>query len=42
MEQFDEVYYEAMDEINQKLADYIGESSGWVMDRIRSIDVNIA
>ena len=40
MEQFDEVYYEAMDEINQKLADYIGESAVWVMDRIRSIDVN--
>ena len=39
--QFDSVYDEAMDDINQKLTDDMGESSGWVMDIISSIDVNI-
>ena len=42
MEQFDEVYDEAMDKINQNFEAYMGEASGWVMDRISSIDVNIA
>ena len=42
MEQFDEVYDEAMDKINQNFEIYMGESSGLVMNRISSIDVNIA
>ena len=42
MEQFDEVYDEAMDKINQEFEKYMGEQSGWVMDRISSIDLNIA
>ena len=42
MEQFDEVYNEAMGNINQNFEKYMGEASGWVMDRIHSIDLNIA
>ena len=42
MEQFDEVYDEAMDKINEEFEKYMGEAPGWVIDRISSIDVNIA
>ena len=42
MEQFDEVYDEAMGNINQDFENYTGEAWGWVMNRNRSIDLNIA
>ena len=42
MEQFDDVYDEAMDKINQNFQKYMGEASGWVVDRISSIDVKIS
>ena len=42
MEQFDEVYDEAMDKINQNSEAYMWEVSGWVMDKISTIEVNIA
>ena len=42
MEQFDEVYDEAMEKINEEFEAWMGEGSGWEMDRISSIDLNIA
>ena len=42
MEEFDTVYDEAMDKIKQDFEAYIGEQSGWVLDEISSIDLNIA
>ena len=42
MEQFDEVYDEAMEKINEEFEAWMGEASGWEMDRISSIDLNIA
>ena len=42
MEQFDEVYSEHMDKINEEFDTYTGEGSGWTMEQIESIDLNIA
>ena len=42
MEEFDEVYDEAMQKINDEFEDWMGEGSGWVMDEISSIYLNIA
>ena len=42
MEEFDTVYDEAMSKIKQDFEAYIGEQSGWVLDEISSIDLNIA
>ena len=42
MEQFDEVHDEAMDKINQNFEAYMGDTTGWVIDLISSIDVNMA
>ena len=42
MEEFDEVYDEAMEKINHDFEKYMGEQSGWVLDSISSIDLNIA
>ena len=42
MEQFDEEYDEAMEKINEEFEAWMGEGSGWVMDRISSIDLNKA
>ena len=42
MEEFDTVYDEAMDKIKQDFEAYIGEQSGWVLDEISSINLNIA
>merc|ERR1712081_150245 len=42
MEEFDEEYDEAMDKIKDELENYTGEVSGWVLDEISSIYLNIA
>ena len=42
MEQFDTEYDEAMDNINEKFGKYMGEQSGWVLDEIRAVNLNIA
>ena len=42
MEEFDQEYDEAMDKINEELENFMGEGSGWVMDEISSIYLNIA
>ena len=42
MEEFDEEYDEAMDKIKDELENYTGEGSGWVLDEISSIYLNIA
>ena len=42
MEEFDTEYGEAMDNINEKFGKYMGESSGWVLDSIRAINLNVA
>ena len=42
MEEFDQEYDEAMDKINEELESFTGEGSGWVLDEISSIDLNIA
>ena len=42
MEEFDEVYDVAMEKIKHDFEAYMGEQSGWVMDEISSIDLNIA
>ena len=42
MDQFDEVYDEAMDKINEDFETYTGEGSGWILDQIESVDLHIA
>jgi len=42
IDEFDTVYDDAMDKINQDFEAYMGESSRWVMDEISSIDLKIA
>ena len=42
MEEFDTEYGEAMGNINEKFGKYIGESSGWVLDSIKAINLNVA
>ena len=42
MEEFDECYGEAMGNINEKFGKYMGESSGWVLDSISAINLNVA
>ena len=42
MDQFDEVYSEHMDKINEEFETYTGEGSGWMMDHIESVDLHIA
>ena len=42
IEEFEENYHEALDTINGKLGDYMGESSGWMMDSIKAVNLNIA
>ena len=42
MYEFDDVYEQAMTKINDEFEVWMGEGSGWVMDRINSIDLNIA
>ena len=42
IEEFEENYEEALDTINGKLGDYMGESSGWMMDSINAVNLNIA
>merc|ERR1711954_159366 len=42
MYEFDDVYEQAMTKINDQFEDWMGEGSGWVMDRINSIDMKIA
>ena len=42
IEEFEENYEEAIDTINGKLGDYMGESSGWMMDSIKAVNLNIA
>ena len=42
IEDFEENYEEALDTINGKLGDYMGESSGWMMDSINAVNLNIA
>merc|ERR1712112_726437 len=42
MYEFDDVYEQAMTKINDQFEDWMGEGSGWVMDRINSIYMNIA
>ena len=41
IEEFEENYEEAIDTINGKLGDYMGESSGWMMDSIKAVNLNI-
>ena len=42
MEEFDERYGEAMGNINEKFGKSLGESSGWVLDSISAINLNVA
>merc|ERR1712112_360722 len=42
MYEFDDVYEQAMTKINDQFEVWMGEGSGWVMDRINSISLNIA
>ena len=42
MEEVDEVYDDAMTKINDEFEVWMGEGSGWVMDRITSLYLNIA
>ena len=42
MYEFDDVYEQAMTKINDEFEVWMGEGSGWVMDRINSISLNIA
>ena len=42
MYEFDDVYEQAMTKINDEFEVWMGEGSGWVMDRINSIDLKIA
>ena len=42
MDQFDEVYNEAMNKINEDFEAWMGEGSGWIMDKIESVDLHIA
>ena len=42
MEQFDEVYDKAMDNINEKFGKDMGQQSGWVLDSNRAINLNDA
>ena len=42
MEEFDTEYGEAMGNINEKFGKYMGESSGWVLDSISAINLNVA
>merc|ERR1711954_383223 len=42
MYEFDDVYEQAMTKIKDEFEDWMGEGSGWVMDEISSIYLNIA
>ena len=42
MEEFDEVYNDSMKKINEEFEAWMGEGSGWVMDKITSIYLSIA
>merc|ERR1711954_21547 len=42
MYEFDDVYEQAMTKQNDQFEVWMGEGSGWVMDRINSISLNIA
>merc|ERR1712082_460509 len=42
MEEFDQEYDEAITKIKDELENYTGEGSGWVLDEISSIYLNIA
>merc|ERR1711954_128414 len=42
MYEFDDVYKQAMTKINDEFEVWMGEGSGWMLDRINSIDLNIA
>ena len=42
IEQFDTEYDQTIDNINEKFVKYTGEQSGWVLDEIRAINLNIA
>ena len=42
MEEFDEVYGEHMDKLNDDLENYTGEGSGWVLEQIESLFLQIS
>ena len=42
IEEFQDNYDDAMDGINGKLGDFMGESSGWILDSITAVNLNIA
>ena len=42
MYEFDDLYEQAMTKLNYQFEAWMGEGSGWVMDRINSIDLKIA
>ena len=42
IDEFEEEYEDAINMINGKLGDYMGESSGWIMECITSVDLSIA
>ena len=42
IQEFEENYQNAIDTINGKLGDYMGESSGWQIDSINAVNLNIA
>ena len=42
MYEFDYVYEQAMTKINDEFEVWMGEGSGWVMDEISSIYLNIS
>merc|ERR1712082_32411 len=40
IEEFEENYEQASDTINEKVGDYMGEPSGWMMDSIKAVNLN--
>ena len=42
IEEFEDNYEEAMDVINEKHGAYMSESSGWMMDSISNVNLNIS
>ena len=42
IEEFEENYVDAVDGIDKKLGEYMVESSGWIMDSITAVNLNIA
>ena len=42
IDEFEEYFEDVIGEINEKLGQYMGEASGWIMDSITSVNLHIA